>query len=222
MVLLLLLGTFLFFILLDVFLNRKKATVSAAATETTELPVALDAEVIGGYRVPRNYRYHPGHSWAYEDANSNVRVGMDEFAASLAGNVEKIELPKRGVWVRQGQKCWTITRKGQKTTMVSPIEGEVVEVNQAVLGNPSLVRDDPYGNGWLMTVHAPDQGTVTKNLLPDALVPQWMRQAVDRLYGMQPQLAGAAAADGGVPARDVCEELPDVSWKELTQEFFLT
>jgi glycine cleavage system H protein len=222
MVPLMLLGTFLFFILLDAFLNRKKAPAVAAALQPAPVPIPSDAEVVGGFRVPRNYRYHPGHAWAFEDAASNFRVGMDEFAAALAGNIEKIELPKPGVWVRQGQKCWTITRKGEKTTMVSPIEGEVAEVNHAVLRNPALLRDDPYGQGWLLSVHAPDAANVTKNLLPASLIPQWMRAAVDHLYQLQPQLAGAVAADGGVPARDICEELPNISWKEVTREFFLT
>jgi glycine cleavage system H protein len=222
MVLLMLLGTFLFFILLDVVLNRKKAPVVAAATQPAVLPVAADAEVVGGYRIPGNYRYHPGHAWVYEDGGNNVRVGMDEFAGALAGNVEKIDLPKPGVWVRQGQKCWTLTRKGEKTAMVCPIEGEVIEVNQEVIKNPALLRDDPYGQGWLMTVHAPDAANITRNLLPASLVPQWMRSAVDHLYDLQPRLAGAVAADGGIPARDICEELPDVSWKQVTKEFFLT
>jgi hypothetical protein len=49
-----------------------------------------------------------------------------------------------------------------------------------------------------------------------------MREAVGRLYARQPQLAGAVAADGGLPTEDPLASLPDVNWREVTGEFFLT
>ena len=49
-----------------------------------------------------------------------------------------------------------------------------------------------------------------------------MRDAVTRLYGMQPALAGAVAADGGRPAEDILAGVPDSDWQKVTSEFFLT
>ena len=54
-----------------------------------------------------------------------------------------------------------------------------------------------------MMVHVPEEDTVSRNLVPATMVRSWMRDAVERLYGMQPQLAGAVAADGGRPAEDL-------------------
>ena len=140
----------------------------------------------------------------------------------LAGKVEQIELPKPGQWIRQGQKVVSFLRNGQKTEMVSPTEGEVMAVNSEVLQNPALLRQEPYGRGWLMSIHVPDEENTTRNLVPRMLVGQWMREAVERLYARQPQLAGAVAADGGRPAEDLLEALPNTDWKEVTGEFFLT
>ena len=151
-----------------------------------------------------------------------VRVGADEFAAALVGKVENIELPKPGQWIRQGQKVLSFYRDGEKTEMVSPTEGEVMEVNAEVVKNPATLRNDPYGKGWLVTVHVPDEESTGRNLVPKGLVREWMRDAVERLYAQQPALAGAVAADGGRPADDLLATLPDASWKEVTGEFFLT
>jgi glycine cleavage system H lipoate-binding protein len=152
-----------------------------------------------------------------------VKIGMDEFSAALAGRIDKIELPKPGHWLRQGQKAWTLVRGTEKADMVSPIEGEIVEVNSEVLNDPSLLRKDPYGKGWLMTVFVPDEESTGRNLLPKSLVRGWMRQAVEKLYAMQPQMAGAVAADGGRPAEDLFAALPaGSSWNQVTREFFLT
>jgi glycine cleavage system H protein len=151
-----------------------------------------------------------------------VRIGADEFAVALAGKVERIELPKPGQWIRQGQKVLAFFRNGDKTEMVSPTEGEVKEVNAEVLNNPALLRSDPYGKGWLLALHVPDEENTTRNLIPKGLVREWMRESIERLYARQPRLAGAVAADGGRPAEDLLADLPNADWKQVTGEFFLT
>ena len=79
--------------------------------------------------MPEGVRYHPGHAWVAAERPHLATGGMDEFAAALAGKVDRIELPKPGTWIRQGQKAWKLFRNGQAVEMVSPMEGEVVEVN---------------------------------------------------------------------------------------------
>ena len=222
MTVILVLATFLTFILVDYLLSRKKAVATVPATEAATR-VAAAGNYIEGFLVPEHLGYHPGHGWLHRERLHVVKIGMDEFSAALAGRIDKIELPKPGHWLRQGQKAWTLLRGSEKTDMVSPIEGEIVEVNSEVLNNPSLLRTDPYGKGWLMTVFVPDEESTGRNLLPKALVGGWMRQAVEKLYAMQPQLAGAVAADGGRPADDLFAALPaGSSWNQVTREFFLT
>ena len=104
--------------------------------------------------------------------------------------------------------------------MISPTEGEVVEVNTQLLKDPSLIRGDPYGEGWIMSVHVPDEKSTSRNLLPPALVMWWMQEAVERLYALQPQHAGKVAADGGRAVTDIAAALPGTSWSKLTSEFF--
>jgi glycine cleavage system H lipoate-binding protein len=225
MVPLLVLGTFLTFILLDWLLSRKKlpqAVNAVAAEPARALAPKLNPEHVDGFLVPDKLAYHPGHSWLMRERRNLVRVGADEFAAALAGSLEKIELPKPGQWVRQGQRAWTFTRNGEKTEMVSPTEGEIVEINQELIKDPSLLRRDPYGRGWVATVHVPDEESTNRNLVPSGLVRNWMRDAVTRLYASQPVLAGAVAADGGRPADDLLAGMPEANWKEITGEFFLT
>jgi glycine cleavage system H lipoate-binding protein len=219
MVLLLVLGTFLTFILLDWLLNRNKVTAPVVMAARAPL---RNPEHVEGFLVPEGLSYHPGHSWVMRERRNLVRVGADEFAAALAGTVEKIELPKPGQWIRQGQKAWGFFRDGEKTEMVSPTEGEVVEINQELVADPSLLRRDPYGRGWVATIHVPDEESTRRNLVPAGLVRTWMREAVGRLYARQPQLAGAVAADGGRPAYDLLAGMPYTDWKEVTGEYFLT
>jgi len=221
MTVILVLGTFVVFIVLDYVLNRNRA-VRTVAVEGSSVASASVGDVVTGFHTPDNFAYHPGHSWIMQERKNIVRVGADEFAAALAGKLEKIELPRPGQWIRQGQKALAFFRDGEKAEMVSPTEGEVVAINEEVVNNPSLLRQDPYGRGWLVAVHVPDEESTTRNLVPKGLVREWMRESVERLYAHQPTLAGAVAADGGVPAEDLLRDMPGANWKELTGEFFLT
>ena len=224
MTVLLVLATFLVLIVIDYALNRRKsmATIPIEAAAATATARMSGGDYVDGFHTPSNLSYHPGHSWLVRERKNVVRVGADEFAAALLGGIEKVELPKPGTWVRQGQKVLAFVRKGVRTEMVSPTEGEVMEINLDAVNNPSVLRQDPYGKGWLMAVHVPDEENTGRNLVPKGLIRQWMQDAVERLYAMQPMLAGAVSADGGRPADDVFAALPEVDWKASTGEFFLT
>jgi glycine cleavage system H protein len=217
MTVLLVLATFLGFALVDWALNRHKVPVFKPASRPVAVPNFVD-----GFLVPVGLRYHPGHTWLVRERPHLARVGIDEFGAKLAGRIEKLDLPKPGQWIRQGQTAWNLFRKGEKAAMTSPIEGEVVEVNQELLRDPSLLSRDPYGKGWLMTVNVPDEESTWRNLLPTGLVKSWMRDSVARLYAEQPLLAGAVAADGGRPVDDLLEAIPTSNWTKITAEFFLS
>jgi glycine cleavage system H protein len=152
MTVILVLATFAAFAVLDYLLNRNKVPVNEAAAVPTP-----EARFVEGFMVSDAVRYHPGHTWLVRERQHLARVGADEFAAKLAGQLQKIDLPKPGQWIRHGQTAWTLYRNGERTSMVSPIEGEVVEVNAEVVNDPSLLRRDPYGKGWLISVHVPDE-----------------------------------------------------------------
>src|ERR1035437_2691613 len=120
MTVLLVLGTFLVFIVLDYSLNRRKAMQMVPAEAQTAAAARIGSDYVDGFLVPESVSYHNGHSWLVRERQNVVRVGADEFAAALMGKIEKIELPKPGQWIRQGQKVISFFRDGQKTEMVSP------------------------------------------------------------------------------------------------------
>ncbi|MBI4863913.1 MAG: glycine cleavage system protein H [Candidatus Riflebacteria bacterium] len=179
------------------------------------------AHMVEGFEMPDYLRYHPGHTWVLAEGPKYTRAGVDQFAARLMGKIEGVVLPQRGRWIRQGQKAWTLVHNGQKIDMVSPIEGIVTDVNEALLADPDLVRRDPYGAGWLMSVEAPDAKTVLRNLLGGTLAHKWMEDASARLRSRLPALAGAVAQDGGPAVEDLSTCIPEQEWGPLVRELCL-
>src|SRR5919198_4321665 len=113
MTVLLVLLTFVTFLLIDYFHSCKQVVVQSALPATKrETPPRLAPSLGGGFQGPEKLRFHPGHTGALSESPSLVRIGMDEFASKLAGKMESVTLPQRGQWIRQGQKICTVHRDG--------------------------------------------------------------------------------------------------------------
>jgi len=225
MTVILVLLTFITFLLIDHFYSRKKVVAQpvlhVAPAKREALP-RLQPSLVGGFQVPENLRYHPGHTWALSESPSLVRVGMDDFASKLTGKIDRITLPQRGQWLRQGQKICTVYRDGNAVDMVSPIEGSVADINETVARDPKLALRDPYGEGWLVTVQSPDAKTNFRNLLGGALARWWTEESASRLQRKMPMALGALAQDGGVAMDDATAHIPGQEWMPIAKEFFLS
>lgn len=227
MVAALVLITFVAFVVIDYILQtRRSDAISASAGKpaanfeqaTTPMPMG----VVGGFKLPANLSYHPGHTWAMKEAHHLVRIGLDDLAVRLVGQVDRLDLPARGRWLRQGEKGWTITRGDQSFEMLSPIEGEVVDVNPAVLKDPSIVHDDPYGVGWLVAVNAPAADGNLHNLMHGRLAQRWMEESVATLHALALPAAGAYAQDGGHAVDDLKAAMPAETWQKVVRQLFLS
>src|SRR5207245_739911 len=181
MTVLLVLFTVVTFLCIDHFYSRKHAVQPVLQVAPSKHEAArLQPGLVGGFQVPENLRYHPGHTWALNESPSLVRVGMDDFASKLVGTMERVTLPQRGQWIRQGQKICTVHRDGSTVDMVSPIEGSVADINDALARDPKLALRDPYGEGWFVTVQSPDAKTNFRNLLGGALARWWTEESASR------------------------------------------
>jgi len=221
MTVLLVLATFVLFLTIDWFYSRKRAPAPVMQF-LSATAAAVRPEFVAGFRQPENLHYHFGHTWARMESPQQVRIGIDDLAARFIGKADSITVPQRGQWVRQGQKIWSIAREGQKVDMVSPIEGMVTDLNEAVLREPQLALRDPYGQGWLVQVHSPDAQTNLRNLLGGNIARKWLDEAAARLRAAIPAMAGAYAQDGGLILADLGELLPEPVRKELARELFLS
>lgn len=223
MTIILMLTMFAIFLTIDYFMKKSKVTVEERETASVPAAAPMLPTYVAGFDLPTNRNYHQGHTWAQQESPTLVRVGLDDFGARLAGKVDSIILPKRGQWLRQGQKFATLLRDGQKVDLVSPVEGEVTNVNDALLLDSSLTNTDPYGKGWFVSVVSPDLQTNFRNLLNGTLARKWMAEAASRLQTrMVPAYAGALAQDGGLAVHDLTVQMPTEKWGEVTREFFLT
>lgn len=218
MTVLLVIATVAIFLVIEHFYGKQPAVVEAATETRTPRPVP---QYVSGFRVPENLLFHPGHAWALSESPNLVRVGVDDMSARLFGKVTRMTLPQRGQWVRQGQKIFSMERDGMRVDMLCPIEGTVTEINDSVLRDPDLSRRDPYGEGWLLKVDAPDAKTNFRNLLGASTARSWTADAAKRIQKYIPAVLDAVAADGGIAIPNIAATLSTKDKEALAHEIFL-
>lgn len=106
--------------------------------------------------VQAGLRYSVEHEWV--NAESPVAVGVSQVAADALGEVVYVDLPEVGAQLTAGQVCGEIESTKSVSELYSPVSGEVVAVNDAVVADPALVNADPYGAAWLFKVAVTEEG----------------------------------------------------------------
>ena len=100
-------------------------------------------------------QYTEEHEWVLVDGDT-VTIGITDFAAEKLGDIVFVELPAVGTAITAGNVVGEIESTKSVGELYAPVDGEVVEANQAVIDSPELVNSDPFGEGWLIKVTAPD------------------------------------------------------------------
>jgi glycine cleavage system H lipoate-binding protein len=174
-----------------------------------------------GISIPQGYCFHPGHTWALREGVDSARIGLDGFAANLMGQIDRVAVVGENRWVRQGQKVMTIHCGETTIDLVSPIEGVITAINHEAIADPKTIVRDPYEKGWIAMVKSPDLPVNEKNLVQGPMVAPWLQNSVTRLTSMLPQMAGAMAADGGLPVAGLLMRVEPQVRTSLLREFFL-
>jgi glycine cleavage system H protein len=101
--------------------------------------------------VPAELRYSREHEWVRVDGNV-ARIGITDFAQESLGDVVFVQLPDAGLDIVAGASAAEIESTKSVSDVYVPVSGVVQKVNDALVGAPELVNQDPYGDGWILEV----------------------------------------------------------------------
>lgn len=99
---------------------------------------------------PKEYKYTQEHEWVCLEGEDKGKIGITDYAQSQLGDLVFFDLPASGTQVKQFEKMGEIESVKAVSDLSPPASGRILEVNQAVIDEPQLANQDPYGDGWLV------------------------------------------------------------------------
>jgi glycine cleavage system H protein len=218
MTVLLVLFTLIAFLTADYFIQRKKRRAFVR-----EMLRPAQTLAPSQWHLSDDILLAPNHTWLRREKDNSITVGIDNFLMSLTGVVDRIQLPIEGAMVNLQSPTFVLRDKGRTLRFASPIEGQVVSVNNELLHSPALTKSNPYTAGWLFTLIPNDEAKSLTGFFSGERAIEWLKkqnELVKEFINIHaPQLQFATMQDGGVPVDGVLKGFDAKVWKEFEQKF---
>jgi glycine cleavage system H protein len=172
--------------------------------------IGTDDEIdIVGLQIPLDRMYHRGHTWVKRNEDGTYIVGLDDLGKKLIGEVDQVTMPEIGSRLHANGTAWKIRTKNADTRILSPIDGEVIEIG----GN---------GTEWFLRVKPTADEVDTSHLLKGREVKSWFMREIERLqFSLASDGVGASLADGGALIDNLPTAHPEADWDGVYGEMFL-
>ena len=116
---------------------------------------------------PSSFRYTAEHEWI-ELRGDVARVGITDFAQAALGDIVYVQLPTIGQSIKAGAVCGEVESTKSVSEIYAPVDGKILQVNDLLNSKPELINSDPFGQGWLFEVPAPNAEIFEKLLSSDS------------------------------------------------------
>lgn len=100
---------------------------------------------------PKDLKYTKEHEWVKIEGDT-VTVGITDYAQDSLGDVVYVELPQEGGSVTKDEPFGVVESVKAVSDLYSPVSGDVTEVNDAIVDNPEVINDEPYGDAWMIKI----------------------------------------------------------------------
>ncbi|GAB4405626.1 MAG: glycine cleavage system protein GcvH [Thermodesulfovibrionales bacterium] len=104
---------------------------------------------------PDNLKYHREHTWV-KAAGKRATIGITDHAQEALGDIVYIDLPDVDTTVEANSEMAEIESTKATSSVISPVSGTVIEVNEELSESPEIINEDPYGKGWIAVVEIDD------------------------------------------------------------------
>ena len=108
--------------------------------------------------TPEDRGYTNQHQWVLLTDDGLALVGITDFAQDQLGPIVYLELPEAGESLEEGEPYGVVESMKSSSDLFTPLNSEVVAVNSNAVDEPSIVNDDPYGEGWMLRVRLLEEG----------------------------------------------------------------
>lgn len=185
----------------------------------------VPAETFANLSAPANLFLDSGHTWVEVKPSGTATIGLDGFAQKLIGRIDDVVLPEIGKQVDRGEVLFALKQDNHRAAFASPIDGEVIMVDQELPWHPEIIQDNPYKDGWVCSVRPKNLSQNLKHLFAADDAKAWLKNEAQRFQeffaaqAVDNMQLGQVLQDGGQLAGGVMEFADDETWKQFNEMF---
>lgn len=105
---------------------------------------------------PENIKYHKEHTWV-KISGKKATIGITNYAQESLGDIVYIDLPEQDTSVEANTELSEIESTKTTSSVISPVSGTVMQVNEDLAETPEIINEDPYGKGWIAVLEIEDE-----------------------------------------------------------------
>ncbi|NWF97786.1 MAG: glycine cleavage system protein GcvH [Nitrospirae bacterium] len=106
--------------------------------------------------TPDDLKYHKEHTWV-KVSGRKVTIGITDYAQDALGDIVYIDLPEIDTDVEANTEIGEIESTKATSSLISPVSGKVIEVNEELSDTPEIINEDPYGKAWIAVIEINDE-----------------------------------------------------------------
>jgi glycine cleavage system H protein len=136
-----------------------------------------------GYDFPGDFYFHSDHMWVKVEGDK-VRVGYNAWASDVAGKIVSIKTRPAGRSVKAGKTLGSVESGKWVGSLKVPVSGTILEINPALGDDPSIINDDPYGNGWVALIEPSDMESELTELMKGSQKDEleaWLKEEIAKV-----------------------------------------
>ncbi len=134
---------------------------------------------IQGYQMPEDLYYEKNHYWVRREGDILI-MGMDDFAQQMAEDIVFVKIPFAGKKLKAGKKFAQVESGKWLGKVYAPVNGELIEGNEALETDPAFINQDCYGTGWMYKIKPADMGEVESLIHGAEAIEKWLLADIEK------------------------------------------
>lgn len=178
-------------------------------------------------RTPEGIFFARSHTWLNLFPSGKLQLGIDDFVGRMIENPKVVLLKKNGERIEKGEPIILLQDADKSLTIHSPIEAEVLSINDQIESKPELLKELLFSDGWAYTLK-PKRFLDLRSMLLGPDTKTWMNMEFARFRDFfahltaDARLVPATLQDGGPPMTGAMKAMDNEAWQQFEQEFLQT
>lgn len=175
--------------------------------------------ITGEFAIPGGVFISDGHCWASISEDGTVKIGIDDFAKKLIGKISGIDLPNLGMNISKGQPLFSVRQGNRVIQFLSPVSGQVKNINHDLVENLDALEFTPYEKNWFCSIDAEKLDSEIQALKIGKNAVAFYQEEIDRYIKTIKELSKTSASESFEMQWGQIENLGEKDWYFITGEF---